>query len=164
MFPFTFSSKFETLPQPNLKLFCRAWYLGRENLNNYAVHSPLWCMSELWRKLENEKVTQLAINFMQNYGMDKVHTRQNCKVSSYKNRINRGLVFPRTRAVWLLVTDANLFLVRYSKSCREPQWQYSPKYPIMHSANLHKEPKKFGSNIRKMSLSFEIKLTNSVSW
>ena len=53
-------------------------------------------MSELWRKLENEKVTLLAINFMQNYGMDKVHTRQNCEVSSYENR---GLIFPRTRAV-----------------------------------------------------------------
>ena len=45
-------------------------------------------MSELWRKLENEKVTYLAINFMQNYGMDKVHTRQNCGVSSYKNKTN----------------------------------------------------------------------------
>ena len=45
-------------------------------------------MSELWRKLKNEKVTLLAINFMQNYGMDKVHSRQNCEVSSYKNEID----------------------------------------------------------------------------
>ena len=45
-------------------------------------------MSELWRKLENEKVTLLAINFMQNYGMDKVHTRQNYVVSSNKDKID----------------------------------------------------------------------------
>ena len=41
-------------------------------------------MSELWRKLKNEKVTLLAINFMQNYGMDKVHSRQNYEVLSFQ--------------------------------------------------------------------------------
>ena len=51
-----------------------------------TVHSDV-CLN-FGVNLRMKRLPKLAINFMQNYGMDKVHTRQNYVVSSNKDKID----------------------------------------------------------------------------